>query len=58
MIKFIRVAMTQAGCVGAVVLYGMGRSWIDGETGLHPILAGVGICLFLLIPYIVGGDDG
>jgi uncharacterized membrane protein len=56
--KLIRVAMTQACCVLVVVLYGMGRSWIDGEIGLHPILAGVGICLFLLIPYVVGGDDG
>jgi hypothetical protein len=53
MIKYAFILMVQL-CTGTALACAMtGFAWIDKGYGMHPMLAGALVTMFLLIPFLV-----
>lgn len=49
--------MAQLSGVIALILWTQGHAWIDNGYGLHPMLAGMGVILAILLPHVFRGSD-
>lgn len=49
--------MAQLSGIIALILWTQGYAWIDDGHGLHPMAAGMGVVVALLLPHVFRGDD-
>ena len=48
----LRIALAQIATVGAFVSYHLGNAYMTEGHGMHPMLAGAFILMFVGIPYV------